>query len=50
MLTLTLWVIWPALLLWGVDWWLFRRLDAPGLLLGAGWVLLMLVFVLTIRL
>ncbi|MFC0049437.1 hypothetical protein [Rheinheimera tilapiae] len=49
MLGLSLWVIWPALLLGGLDWWLFRRLDLRSLVLVTGWILLMLLFVATIR-
>jgi hypothetical protein len=49
MLGLSLWIIWPALLLSGLDWWLFRRLDKRSLILAGGWLLLMSIFVLTIR-
>lgn len=49
MLGLSLWVIWPALLVWGVDWWLYRRLDLKNLALLLGWLLLMLAVVLTIH-
>lgn len=48
MLGLSLWVLWPAILVCGLDFWLFRRLDWRSLLLGSGWVLLMLVVVLSI--
>ncbi len=45
MLGLSLWVLWPALLVCGLDLWLFRRLDWRSLLLGTAWVLLMLLMV-----
>ncbi len=47
MLGLSLWVLSPALLICGLDFWLFRRLDWRSLLLGSGWVLLMLLVVLS---
>ncbi len=47
MLSLSLWVFLPALLVCGLDFWLFRRLDWRSLLLGSGWVLLMLLVVLS---
>lgn len=47
MLGLSLWVLWPALLVCGLDLWLFRRLDWRSLLLGAVWLLLMLLVVLS---
>ncbi len=47
MLGLSLWVLWPALLVCGLDLWLFRRLDWRSLLVGAAWVLLMLLMVLS---
>ncbi|WP_031569988.1 hypothetical protein [Rheinheimera texasensis] len=47
MLGLSLWVLWPALLVCGLDLWLFRRLDWRSLLLGTAWVLLMLLMVMS---
>lgn len=47
MLGLSLWVLWPALLVCGLDLWLFRRLDWRSLLLGTAWVLLMLLIVMS---
>lgn len=49
MLGLSLWVIGPAMIVWGVDLWLYRRLDVKNLVLLLGWILLMLVVVLTIQ-
>lgn len=43
MLGLSLWIIWPALLVWSLDWWLYRRPDSRMLALAGGWLLLMLI-------
>jgi len=43
MLGLSLWIIWPAVLVCSLDWWLYRRTDARMLALVGGWLLLMLI-------
>jgi len=43
MLGLSLWIIWPAVLVSSVDWWLYRRADARMAVLVGFWLLVMLV-------
>ncbi len=43
MLALSLWVIWPALLVFALDYWVYRRPDPRMMILVLCWLLLMLV-------